>query len=290
MKAPTERPRVVVLQHVECEPLGTLQPIFEQAFDTVVLEAFSDPVVYHHAVQALLKEHAAGGPMAFDGLVALGGPMSVYDHVQVEGLDDSLGLLRAAVHADTPILGICLGAQLLAWTLGAQVRPGYVTGRRKEIGWFPVDLTERGRVDPAFHGFDARRPVFHWHGDTFDLPEDARLLASSRMYPNQAFRWGRWAYGIQFHVEVTPALVEEWTRRYADELATLDYVDAAAVAAEAPVHAPGLQAGARALGDRFVECVRESMRERSEGSGLDRRLDRRLDPGLDPGSGRGAAR
>lgn len=290
MTTPPERPRVVVLQHVECEPLGTLQPIFEQAFDMVVLEAFSDPVVYHHAVQAFLKEHVVGGPMPFDGLVALGGPMSVYDHAHVEGLDDSLGLLRAAVHADTPILGICLGAQLLAWTLGAQVRPGYVTGRRREIGWFPVDLTERGRVDPAFHGFDARKPVFHWHGDTFDLPEDARLLASSRMYPNQAFRWGRWVYGIQFHVEVTPTLVEEWTRRYADELATLDDVDAAALVAEAPAYAPGLLAGARAVGDRFVECVRESVRERSEGLRPNRRLPRALGPGSDRGSRRGPAR
>lgn len=286
MSAPP-RPRVVVLQHVACEPLGTLEPIFERSFELVVLEAFGDPVAYHHAVHALLKDHDPGRPASFDGLVALGGPVSVYDHAEVEGLDDSLRLLQVAVHAEIPVLGICLGAQLLAWALGAQVRPGIVTGRRKEIGWFPVELSERGRVDPVFHGFDAREPVFHWHGDTFDLPEDGRLLASSRMYPHQAFRWGRWAYGVQFHVEITPALVEEWTRRYADELATLDYVDAAALVAEAPVRAHGMEAKARVLAERFVECVRESVRERREGLGVGLGLDPGVARGPDQGSGPG---
>src|SRR5665648_464045 len=273
------RPRVVVLQHVACEPLGTLEPIFQRSFELVVLEAFSDPVAYHRAVQDLLKDRAAGGPLSFEGLVALGGPMSVYDHAEVEGLDDSLRLLQAAVHADIPILGICLGAQLLAWTLGAQVRAGVVTGRRKEIGWFPVELSERGRVDPAFHGFDTSEPVFHWHGDTFDLPEDGRLLASSRMYPHQAFRWGRWAYGVQFHVEVTPTLVEEWTRYYADELAALDYVDAAALVAEAPARARSMEAKARVLAERFVDCVREYSREKLEGLGAGLGLDHGSGPG-----------
>jgi len=258
MNARSTRPRVVVLQHADCEPLGTLQPIFDDAFDVVALRLVGDPVAYHHAVETLVKSRA------FDGLVALGGPMSVCERERVEGLDDSLRLLKLAVHADVPILGICLGAQLLALTLGAQVRPGAIGGRRKEIGWLPVELTERGRVDPAFHGFGEREPVFHWHGDTYDLPQGGRLLASSSGYPNQAFRWGRWVYGIQFHLEVTPALVLEWTHRYADELAALDYVDAPAMVSRASVHADGLREKARVLGGHFVECVRESVRQRGE--------------------------
>jgi len=251
------RPRVVVLQHAACEPLGTLEPLFAAAFDLEVLRPYEDPPAYRRAVESLL------GDGDLDGLIALGGPMSVYDHAAVEGLDDSLRLLRAVLHWDAPILGICLGSQLLAWALGAQVRAGSTMGLRKEIGWFPVSLTERGRVDPAFHGFDERRPVFHWHGDTFDLPEGAWLLASSAAYPNQAFRHGRWAYGVQFHVEVTPSLVEQWTEEYAAELSALDHVDAAAVTAPSSENAETLARTAGVLGERFVECVTEYRRRRA---------------------------
>ena len=256
--ASSRRPHVVVLQHASCEPLGTLRPVFERAFDLQVLSADDDRPAYHHGVEALV---ASGGP---DGVVALGGPMSVYHHAEVEGLDDSLRLLRTAVHADIPILGICLGAQLLAWSLGGQVRAGMVLGRRKEIGWFPVTLSERGRVDPLFHGFDESEPVFHWHGDTYDLPEGCWSLASSRLYPQQAFRWGRWAYGLQFHLEVTPAMVEEWVECYAEELDALDHVDAADLISGAHTHAAGLAEKSRVVAERFVECVLESTRQRRE--------------------------
>lgn len=255
------RPRVVVLQHVACESLGTLEPLFAEAFQLEVLRAYDDPPAYHRAVESLV---AAGD---LDGLVALGGPMSVYDHAAVEGLDDSLRLLRAVIHWDAPILGICLGSQLLAWALGAQVRAGSTMGLRKEIGWFPVSLTERGRVDPIFHGFDERRPMFHWHGDTFDLPEGAWHLASSAAYPNQAFRHGRWAYGVQFHVEVTPEAVEAWTHAYAAELAGLDHVDAAAITAPSSEQAEPLARTAWVLGERFVECVTEYRRQRTAAGG-----------------------
>jgi GMP synthase (glutamine-hydrolysing) len=256
MDTPSRRPQVVVLQHAECEPLGTLRGPFEDAFEVVVLEAFRDPAGYHHAVEDLIK---SGGP---DGLVALGGPMAVYDHSTVEGVDDSLRLLRTSVHEDIPILGICLGAQLLAFTLGGQVWSGQTLGRRKEIGWFRVSLSERGKVDPIFHGFDASQPVFHWHGDTFELPESAWLLASTGSYPQQAFRWGRWIYGLQFHIEVTPALVHEWTEVYAAEAAGLDYVDPAGIVTGARVHAATLSEKSRVVAERFVECVLESTGQR----------------------------
>lgn len=255
-----DRPQVVVLQHVVHEPLGTLEPVLEEACDLRMLPAHGDPVAYRHAVEDLIRTHR------YDAVVALGGPCSVYEHATVECLDHSLALLRDTMRRDLPVLGICLGAQLLAWTLGAQVWPGRTRGLRREIGWFPVHLTERGRVDPALRGFDDQEPVFQWHGDTFDMPAGAWHLASSTAYRSQAFRWGRWAYGLQFHVEVTPELVARWVTAYSDELAELDYVDGAALVGEAGQHAAVLERRSRVLGEHFVACIEASWAERRGGA------------------------
>ncbi len=249
------RPRLLVLQHVACEPLGTFEAPLREAADVRVLQAYADPAAYRHELDRLVKTSG------YDAVVALGGPMSVYEHTDVEFLDDSLRLLRDALHRELPILGICLGSQLLAWSLGAQVRAGRTLGLRKEIGWFPLQLTERGRVDPIFHGFREEEPVFHWHGDTYDIPEGAWHLARSARYPAQAFRWGRWAYGLQFHVEVTAALAAEWVEVYAAELAALDYVDGAAVVDQAARHEAALADKARVVAAYFVECMLESLME-----------------------------
>lgn len=257
----TDRPRLLVVQHVACEPLGTLETALAEHLDVVVLSAYADPVAYRHAVTGHIEAED------YAGLVMLGGPMAVYDHAAVECLDDSLRLVRATLGARLPILGICLGSQLLAWALGGQVRPGRTMGLRKEIGWFPVRLTERGTVDPVFRGFDQDRPVFHWHGDTFALPEGAWHLASSDLYPNQAFRWGRWTYGLQFHVEVTPELVATFVESYVDELATLGYVDAAALVAQAAECASDVTAKSRIVAEHFADCVRTAYAERTRGLG-----------------------
>jgi len=250
-----------VVQHAACEPLGTLETALAERLDLTGLAAYADPVAYRHAVTGHIEAED------FAGLVLLGGPMAVYEHAEIECLDDSLRLVRAALRAGLPILGICLGSQLLAWALGGQVRPGRTMGLRKEIGWFPVRLTQRGVVDPVFHGFDQDRPVFHWHGDTFALPEGAWLLASSDLYPNQAFRWGRWTYGLQFHVEVTPEMVAAFVEAYADELATMDYADGAALVARAAEFAPDLAAEARVVAQHFSDCVRTAHAERRPGPG-----------------------
>lgn len=256
-----DRPRVLVVQHVACEALGTLESVLAELLDVVVLPAYADPVVYRHAVAAYVD---SGG---FDGLVLLGGPMAVYDHAEIECLDDSLRLVRATVRAGLPTLGICLGSQLLAWALGGHVRPGRTMGLRKEIGWFPVRLTQRGIVDPLFRGFDQDQPVFHWHGDTFALPEGAWHLASSDLYPNQAFRWGRWTYGLQFHVEVTPEMVQTFVEAYAEELAGLDYVDGPDLVARATELAAGVSAKGRVVAEHFVNCVLTSRAERGRDLG-----------------------
>lgn len=250
------RLRILVLQHAPVEGLGLFERVFFDGADVHVLEAFGDPVAYRRSIDQEMAERTA------DAVVILGGPQSVVDHAEHEALEESLRLTRWALRTDLPLLGICLGAQILAWSLGAPVRPGRILGLRKEIGWFPLQLTERGRVDPLFHGFSDGTPVFQWHGDTFELPAGSWHLARSTRYEHQAFRYGRWVYGLQFHMEVVPLMVAEWVRAYADELAALDDVDPAAMVASAEQRVDDLASHARVAAEHFLALVRESAAEK----------------------------
>lgn len=145
----------------------------------------------------------------FAGIVILGGPMAVYDNHSY--LVEEQRLIRRAIRNRTPLLGICLGSQLIAQAAGGRVYKGL----KKEIGWYDVSLTPAGSSD-IFRGLGSRQRVFQWHGDTYDLPRDATVLAFSESYP-QAFRVGS-AIGIQFHVEVDDALIKGWTQEYKAEL------------------------------------------------------------------------
>ena len=138
------------------------------------------------------------------GLVVMGGPMSVHD--DLPWLADERALLRQAVEAGLPVLGVCLGAQQLAAALGAPVS----TGPAPEYGVGEVHLTAAAISDPVFGPAPTPLPCVHWHGDTFALPEGAVRLAGNTAYANQAFRFGDRAYGLQFHVEVTASLVAHW--------------------------------------------------------------------------------
>jgi GMP synthase (glutamine-hydrolysing) len=142
-----------------------------------------------------------------DGLVVMGGPMSVHDTAEHPHLARESELIAMTVRAGCPVLGVCLGAQLLAHALGARV----YRGEQAEIGCGAVSLTEAGREDPVLGSVGAATlPVVHWHKDTFELPADASLLASSALFPHQAFRVGARAYGLQFHVEVDQELARAW--------------------------------------------------------------------------------
>lgn len=134
-----------------------------------------------------------------DGLVAMGGPLGAYEEDRYPFLAGECDLLAKIARRDSPVLGVCLGAQILAKALGATVYPG----PEGEIGFGSIELTAAGRLDPLFAciGDTETVLVFHWHGDTFTLPEGAVLLGSSPMYAHQAFRFGTRAYGLQFHVE-----------------------------------------------------------------------------------------
>ncbi len=161
----------------------------------------------------------------FTHLVIMGGPMAVYEMHRYPYLVNEALLINEAIKANKHVLGVCLGAQMLAHVLGARVYPG----QKKEIGWYDVALTPDGMRDPllsmlALPSKNAAQ-VFQWHGDTFDLPPGAVRLAFSDLFPNQAFRYNDRVYALQFHIEVTPVIVHNW-------LAAEKGVDFAAIAAD----------------------------------------------------------
>lgn len=141
-----------------------------------------------------------------DGLVVMGGPLGAYEEDGYPFLAKECKLLAAVVRRGSPVLGVCLGAQLLAKALGGKVFPGHGA----EIGFGSIDLTQAGQRDPLFAGIGNVVPAFHWHGDTFTLPEGGVLLASSQKYVHQAFRFGSRAYGFQFHVEPDADIWAAW--------------------------------------------------------------------------------
>jgi GMP synthase (glutamine-hydrolysing) len=166
----------------------------------------------------------AAVPTTLDGaelLVVMGGPMGVADvgDARYPFLGAELDLLRAAVAREFPTLGICLGAQLLAAAAGARVYPN-VTGDpprpTREVGWGAVHFVRSSQEEPALVGLDGAELVLHWHGDTFDLPPGATLLASTLSCPHQMFRLGRNQYGLQFHVELEDSDLDAWLAADAD--------------------------------------------------------------------------
>jgi GMP synthase (glutamine-hydrolysing) len=149
-------------------------------------------------------------PLGYDAVIILGGPMAVYDNLAY--LQKEQELIRNAIKNETPLLGICLGSQLIAQAAGGRV----YKGKRKEIGWYNVYLTPASSND-IFRGLTNKTiRIFQWHGDTYDLPANAKILAYSDLYP-QAFRIGS-AVGIQFHFEVDKHLIQTWMNEYKDDL------------------------------------------------------------------------
>jgi GMP synthase (glutamine-hydrolysing) len=154
-----------------------------------------------------------GEPLALDGcagVIVMGGPQSAND--PLPGLAAELKLIEQAVAAQTPVLGICLGAQLIAKALGARV----YRNPEKEIGWAPVYFNEAAGRDPVFGGVDSPSIVFQWHRETFDLPAGAEWLAYSDKCLHQAYRFGPNVYGVQFHPEITPEMIVDWSAQPAN--------------------------------------------------------------------------
>jgi GMP synthase-like glutamine amidotransferase len=154
-----------------------------------------------------------------DLLVVMGGPMSVNDEADLAWLVPEKRFIRQAIEEEKAVLGVCLGAQLIASAMGARVYPN----REKEIGWFPVSSVEAGAARSVF-AFPPESPAFHWHGETFDLPAGAVHLARSAACENQAFQLGRRVIGLQFHLETTPGSARELAANCASELVPSRYV------------------------------------------------------------------
>lgn len=197
------RMRVLVIENYPNTTLGLVGEALRQAD----AEA---RIVRTHAGEGLPASHDA-----FDAAVLLGGGQSALDDADHPYLPQEVALARAFGEADKPVLGICLGAQLLARAYGAE----NILGRPIEFGWRQVRTTRAGRADPVLAALGEGAPLFHWHTDTFTLPPGAVHLATSEMTRNQAFRIGRAVYGIQFHFEAGTELVAQWNRDFADEIA-----------------------------------------------------------------------
>jgi len=150
----------------------------------------------------------------FTHIIILGGPMNVYEENRYPFLKDEDLFIKEAIQRRKTILGICLGAQLIVKALGAKV----FKAPMKEIGWYDVSLTKSGSQDPVFSNLPKTFPVFQWHEDTFEIPNRAKLIATSTSIPLQAFRYGENVYGLQFHLEVTEEMIKEWMKTYEEEL------------------------------------------------------------------------
>jgi GMP synthase (glutamine-hydrolysing) len=203
-----------VLRHTPVEGLGLLA------------NALRDFGVHHRYLDVARGDALPKDVRAVGGVIVLGGPMGAYETESHPFLKTESALVEKAMAAGRPVLGVCLGAQLIAQVLGARVYPG----ERREVGWAPVQLTDDGRDDPLFAGLDDSLTVFHFHGDTYELPPDAANLARSSMYEQQAFRWGDTVYGFQFHLEFTESIIA----RLAQEPEALEYMTAAGVETVSP--------------------------------------------------------
>ncbi len=147
-----------------------------------------------------------------DLLIVMGGPMSVNN--PDPWIEQETAFIREAMQSGMPVIGICFGSQLMAKALGAQVRPGQAL----ELGMTPIQLTEGGKRDPVFENFPESFPVFEWHGEVFDLPQDCVALAGSKVAPLQAFRYGRRAYGLLFHLEMEQSGIRALNKECAPDL------------------------------------------------------------------------
>jgi GMP synthase (glutamine-hydrolysing) len=226
----------LAVRHVAFEDLGLLDPLLaERGFQVRWLEAGIDPI---EAV-ALVEP---------DLVVVLGGPIGVYEADVYPFIAGEIAAIAARLHADKPMLGICLGAQMMASALGARVAPGPV----KEIGWAPVTLTEAGRA--SILGPLRNTPVLHWHGDNCDLPPGCELLASTAHCPVQAFRRTPAQLALQFHIEVEPARVERWFIGHTVELGKAG-IDPRSLRDQAKAYGAATAAAGRQVLSQWLDSV-----------------------------------
>ena len=238
-------PRLLVFQHVAFEILGTLNPLLKKSGFRIRYVNFErDP-------------EAVPNVDGYHGLVVLGGPMNV-DQVEAHPhLAAEVSAIRQAIEGDIPVLGICLGAQLIARALGAPV----TVNPEKEIGWYDVAVSDAGREDPLFAHFADTEKIFQWHGDTFAIPAGATHLASTPNCRHQAFRHGDKVYGFQFHMEVDEPLIERWLTVpvHQEEIRASDgRIEPDRIRAETDAHIRSLKRLARRTFEGFIRLFEDA--------------------------------
>jgi len=233
--------RILVFQHVAAEPLGTLDPLIRGRGHRIRFANFER------------QPEAEPNVDRYRGLVVLGGPMNVEDQAHRQHLRTELRAIERMLAQGKPVLGICLGAQLLAHVLGAPVQ----RNPEPEIGWYRLRTTEAGRRDPVLAPLGDGIPVFQWHSYRFEIPQGASHLARTDGCESQAFRHGDNAYGFQFHLEMDEPLIERWLANpaYRAELAELGHADDAAIRAQTRAHIATMQRHADAVFNNFLDLV-----------------------------------
>ncbi len=229
------RKTAVAIRHVPFEDLGNLAPSLRKRGYRI---QYMD--VGLHPMERIQPQ--------VDLLIVLGGPIGAYEEGIYPFIREEIRLIEDRLGKDLPTLGICLGAQMMARALGAEVRPG----PRKEIGWGGVCLTPAARAS-ALHHLNGVR-VLHWHGDTFDIPKGATHLASTETYENQAFPWKKSALALQFHAEVRKPSLERWYIGHACEIAATTNVSVDRLRTEAERYAPSLQTQAAKLWEAWLSA------------------------------------
>ena len=229
---------VWVLQHNPSENLGTIEGVLrDQKIGFNYVETYTGkPVPAEMAGKA--------------GLIVMGGPMGVYEQARYPFLRDEMRLIESALMMGRPVMGICLGSQLLAAALGAEVKKG----KRKELGWHAVTLTELAAQDSLFVAVRPEFWPFHWHGDVFSLPKQSVGLASSQQTPCQAFRYGTNAHGILFHLEVTQEQISQMLSAFGEELHEAGG-EAAEITAQIPRRLPILKEIAGEVFGRWASAL-----------------------------------
>ncbi len=231
--------KIYVLQHHPVENLGSIADALEGA-----ALAWQYVRVYDgQPVPASIK--GAGG------VIVMGGPMGVYQTDRYPWLGDEMRLIEDAMKSNLPVLGVCLGAQILAAALGAKVERN---PNGKEIGWYPIQLSDSAKDDRLMRELPATLTPFHWHGDIFDLPPGAISLASSEKTPCQAFRHGDKAYGFQFHFEVTRDGVSAMAGAFAKEL-DREHIAADRMIAQADDFTPALEKTSDTVFSRWASPI-----------------------------------
>lgn len=231
-----------VIQHIAFEHLGNLEPVLlEHGF---LIRTF---VAGINDLQPVRDDNP-------DLLIVLGAPIGIYENDSYQYLEIELSFIKNRIDRGRPVLGICLGCQLVARALGAHVYPGSV----KEIGWSGLQIHKNVTTNPL-SALNRNNSVLHWHGDTFDLPHGANLLASSSNYTNQAFSYGESVLALQFHLEVRPEDLESWYLGHAHEIGSIEGLSVNKLRNDGERFAPVLQEGAKRVWEKWVLSVKDTL-------------------------------